>query len=383
LMAAAAQRRSRNGLRGLTYTTLIGLLAATGLRPGEALILDRSDVDLDEGILSIRESKFGKSRLVPIAPSTRDVLHQYANRRDALCVQPSSQAFLLSEGGRRVQGSAARDIFAKLTCEIGLRRAIGPKRWGRGPRLQDLRHTFTTRRLVEWYRAGVDVGRELPKLSTYLGHVEIGLTYWYLEAIPEPPDAGHGAARQAAPTGRGAMTASSLPSLLQRFFTERLITQQGVSPYTVAGYRDTFRLLFRFTTKQLHRAPSALRVEDLDAPFLERFLEHLERDRRNHPRTRNHRLASLHGFFRYVALAEPAVSLQCQRILAIPSKRFERRPVEFLTEEEIAALAGDERIDQGRGQRALLADLRKLGTGEQAIKDVTFREGSETTLVLG
>jgi len=93
------------------------------------------------------------------------------------------------------------------------------------------------------------------------------------------------------------MTTSSLPSLLQRFFTERLITQQGVSPHTVAGYRDTFRLLFRFTTQQLHRAPSALRLEDLDAPFLERFLEHLERDRHNHPRTRNHRLAALHGFF--------------------------------------------------------------------------------------
>jgi len=185
LMATAAQRPSRTGLRGLTYTTLIGLLAATGLRPGEALILDRSDVDLHEGILSIRESKFGKSRLVPIVSSTREVLQQYATQRDALCVRPSSPAFLLSEGGRRVQGSAARDMFAKLTCEIGLRRAIRPKRWGRGPRLQDLRHTFTTRRLVEWYRAGVDVGRELPKLATYLGHVEVGLTYWYIEAIPE------------------------------------------------------------------------------------------------------------------------------------------------------------------------------------------------------
>jgi len=147
------------------------------------------------------------------------------------------------------------------------------------------------------------------------------------------------------------MTTSSLPSLLQRFFTERLITQQGVSPHTVAGYRDTFRLLFRFTTTQLHRAPSALRVEDLDAPFLERFLEHLERDRRNQPRTRNHRLAALHGFFRYVALAEPGLSLQCQRILAIPSKRFERGPVEFLTEDETAALIAAPNAATWVGQR--------------------------------
>lgn len=159
------------------------------------------------------------------------------------------------------------------------------------------------------------------------------------------------------------MTASSLPSLLQRFFTERLITQQGVSPHTVAGYRDTFRLLFHFTTKQLRRAPSVLRVEDLDAPFLERFLEHLERDRRNHPRTRNHRLAALHGFFRYVALAEPALSLQCQRILAIPSKRFERGPVEFLTEEEIAALVGAPNAATWVGQRDRTLLLMASQTG--------------------
>jgi integrase len=151
-------------------------------------MLDRSDVDLDGGILAIRESKFGKSRLVPIVSSTRDALQQYAERRDALCVRLSGPAFLLSEGGRRVQGSAARDMFAKLTCEIGLRRAIRPKRWGHGPRLQDLRHTFTTRRLVEWYRAGVDVGRELPKLATYLGHVEVGLTSG-LAPVAQEPDA--------------------------------------------------------------------------------------------------------------------------------------------------------------------------------------------------
>jgi site-specific recombinase XerD len=169
------------------------------------------------------------------------------------------------------------------------------------------------------------------------------------------------------------MTPSSLPSLLQRFFTERLITQQGVSPYTVAGYRDTFRLLFRFTTKQLHRAPSALRVEDLDAPFLERFLEHLERDRRNHPRTRNHRLAALHGFFRYVALAEPAVSLQCQRILAIPSKRFERRPVEFLTEEEIAALVAAPNAATWVGQRDRTLLLMASQTGLRNSEITTVR----------
>ncbi len=99
------------------------------------------------------------------------------------------------------------------------------------------------------------------------------------------------------------MTASSFPALLQRFFTERLVTQQGVSPHTVAGYRDTFRLLLRFARDRLGRAPSGLRLEELDVAFLEAFLAHLEQDRGNHPRTRNHRLSALHGFFRYVALS--------------------------------------------------------------------------------
>jgi integrase len=185
LMAEAARRPSRTGLRGLTYSTLIGLLAATGLRSGEAFALDTADVDLADGLLAIRESKFGKSRIVPLEASTHAALRQYVTQRDARCPRPQSPAFLLSESGRRVQGNAARRMFAVLSCAIGLRPPLTRRRWGRGPRLQDFRHTFATRRLVEWYQAGLDVERELPKLSTYLGHVELGLTYWYIEAVPE------------------------------------------------------------------------------------------------------------------------------------------------------------------------------------------------------
>jgi integrase len=185
LMAEAARRRTRTGLRPLTYTTLIGLLAATGLRPGEALALDRADVDLDAGLLAIRESKFGKSRVVPLEESTRDALNDYVTQRDDICARPLSPAFLLSEHGSRLRGSATRRMFAVLSCAVGLRPPPQGKRWGRGPRLQDFRHTFATRRLVEWYQTGLDVERELPKLATYLGHVGIGLTYWYIEAVPE------------------------------------------------------------------------------------------------------------------------------------------------------------------------------------------------------
>jgi integrase/recombinase XerD len=152
------------------------------------------------------------------------------------------------------------------------------------------------------------------------------------------------------------MTASSFSALLQRFFTERLMTQQGASAHTVAGYRDTFRLLLQFAKDRLGRVPSALRLEELDTEFLETFLGHLENDRGNRPRTRNHRLSALHAFFRYVSLNEPAFSMQCQRVLAIPAKRFERGPVEFLTEEESAALLSSPNAQTwiGRRDRALL-----------------------------
>lgn len=185
LIAHAARLPSPTGLRAWTFQTLIGLLAATGLRPGEAMALDQTDVDLDNGILTIRQTKFGKARFVPIDDSARVALQEYARRRGELRPRPQADAFLLSEHGRRLDGPAARRTFAKLTTAIGLRPPVTPRRWGRGPRLQDLRHTFATRRLLEWYRAGLDVQREMPKLSTYLGHVEVAHTYWYIEAIPE------------------------------------------------------------------------------------------------------------------------------------------------------------------------------------------------------
>lgn len=152
------------------------------------------------------------------------------------------------------------------------------------------------------------------------------------------------------------MKGSSLQSLIQLFFTDRLIKQQGVSPYTVAGYRDTFRLLLQFASERFRRTPSKLRLEDLDAPFLGKFLDNLEQDRGNAPRTRNNRLAALHSFFRYVSIDEPALALHCQRVLAIPSKRHERRPVAFLTQAESLALVAAPRLDTwiGRRDRALL-----------------------------
>lgn len=168
----------------------------------------------------------------------------------------------------------------------------------------------------------------------------------------------------------------SFPSLLQRFFTDRLMGQLDASPHTVAGYRDTFRLLLRFAADYLGRAPSKLRVEDLDAPFLGQFLNHLEQERGNSPRTRNTRLAALRGFFRYVSFTEPDHALQCQRILAIPAKRYERTSVEFLTEAEAAALIDvtDPATWIGRRDRILLLVALQTGLRNREIRALRRRD---------
>jgi integrase/recombinase XerD len=179
------------------------------------------------------------------------------------------------------------------------------------------------------------------------------------------------------------MTKSSFPSLLQRFFTDRLLNQLCASPHTVASYRDVFRLLIRFAEKQLGRSPSELRMEDLDVSFIGRFIDHLEHDRGNCPRTRNNRLSVLQSFFRYVSFCEPACVLHCQRVLAIPTKRYERAPVEFLTKEETAALAAAPNPETwiGRRDRALLSLALQTGLRNSEItslrcQDVEFGTGA-------
>ncbi len=169
------------------------------------------------------------------------------------------------------------------------------------------------------------------------------------------------------------MSAADFPALLQAFFTDRLLKQRRASPHTVTAYRNTFRLLLRFAATRLGRAPSRLALTDLDAAFLGEFLDHLERERGNSARSRNARLAALHAFFRYVAFMAPAHALLCQRVLAIPSKRFERGIVEFLVEHEIEVLlaAPDTATWIGRRDRALL--LVAVQTGLRVSELITLR----------
>ena len=181
LLAAACALKSDSGLRGQTYYCLFGLLAVTGLRISEALGLQRQDVDLQQGLLTIRGAKFGKSRLVPLHHSTQGVLEQYAKRRDAQFAHPVAANFLVSERGQALRASTVRETFCQLSVQTGLRAPEART----GPRLHDFRHRFATETLLRWYRSGEDIERRLPALSTFLGHSRTSDTYWYISACPE------------------------------------------------------------------------------------------------------------------------------------------------------------------------------------------------------
>ncbi|MDI3194438.1 tyrosine-type recombinase/integrase [Pseudarthrobacter sp. AL20] len=170
----------RQPLRAATYETLVGLLAAGGLRIGEAIKLDRSDVDWSGSLLLIRESKFGKSRLVPLHSTAMQALSVYAKLRNELEPRPEEPSFFVSQTHKRLCYAAVCQTFRQLVNDAGVGDGAPS-----APRLHDLRHTFAVRSLLSWYRTGEDVQAKLPSLSTYLGHREPASTYWYLSAAPE------------------------------------------------------------------------------------------------------------------------------------------------------------------------------------------------------
>jgi integrase len=186
LLNAARQLLSAKGLRGRTYETLFGLLAVTGLRSSEVVALDDGDLDHRQATLLVRRTKFGKSRVVPLHASTMEALATYQAIRDRIARQRLDDALFVSEHGVRITQNAAEYTFARVSAQIGVRPRFRAHRLGRGyPRLHDLRHRFAIRTLVNGYRGGRPVDPLLPVLATYLGHVHVHDTYWYLEAVPE------------------------------------------------------------------------------------------------------------------------------------------------------------------------------------------------------
>ena len=186
LLAAARKLGPAPGLRGIVYETLFGLLASTGMRISEALALTNADVDLKQGMLTIHLAKFGKSRQVPLHPSTVEALRLYRGRRDlaGISVQDEAPFFVGTRGRRRGTPLGDRQVHRVF---IELRERLGWRNRGahHAPRIHDLRHTFVVRRIVVWQAQGVDVDQAMLSLSTYVGHAMVTNTYWYLSAVPE------------------------------------------------------------------------------------------------------------------------------------------------------------------------------------------------------
>jgi integrase len=181
LLDAARNMPTTHSLQPWTYHCLFGLLAVTGLRISEALNLRSGDVDWAEGILTIRASKFGKSRLIPLHPSSIKVLSDYSSRRDRLFAARKTPYFFCSRYDGRLDEGQVRRVFYAVSRRIGIRGAED----SHGPRLHDFRHRFAVQTLLRWHHNGEDVRRRLPVLSTYLGHGHVTDTYWYVTGTPE------------------------------------------------------------------------------------------------------------------------------------------------------------------------------------------------------
>jgi integrase/recombinase XerD len=181
LLEAALKMESPHKLQPHTYYCLFGLLAVSGMRLGEAISLQPQDVDWSAGVLTIRGAKFGKSRLVPLHPSTLAVLRDYAALRDKIFAGRNVPTFLVTSRGTKLEKPNLSRVFRELSRQITIRKP-GERH---GPRLHDFRHRFAIETLLRWYRNGEQVSRRMPVLSTYLGHVNVSGTYWYLGSTPE------------------------------------------------------------------------------------------------------------------------------------------------------------------------------------------------------
>jgi integrase len=181
LLAACAHLHPPGGLRGICCATLFGLIASTGLRTSEATGLQRPDVDLERGLLHIRNTKFGKSRWVPLHPTTTQALQRFVQQRDQDPLATGTEAFFIFDDGRPATTSGLEYAFKLLRQRLQWRARGGHP----VPRISDLRHTFTCRNVERWYAQGLDIDCHILALSTYLGHAKITDTYWYLTATPE------------------------------------------------------------------------------------------------------------------------------------------------------------------------------------------------------
>jgi integrase len=279
--------------------TLLGLLAATGLRISEALSLRCGSLDEATTRVTVKHSKFERTRMVPLHPTATAALRDYLRTRARLGPTDHSAPFFLDErSGEALGYRAVRRAWLRLTADVG----IVPRGGHRFIRIHDLRHTFICRRLMLWQTEGADIDNR-PTSATSISATPTGTCRPCPSSWRSLETASRHSHRS---SGRRVMTdmIPSFPMLLQRFFVDHLRQQRAVSPCTVAAYRDTFKLLLAFTEKAIGKAPTDLVLADLDATLVLAFLDHLERERKNSVRSRNARLLAIRSFLKYAAHEE-------------------------------------------------------------------------------
>lgn len=370
-LMSAAHGLLRGDLWPSSVATLVGLCAATGIRPGEAYRLSVGDVDLPGAALAVLRSKGGRSRLLPLHPSTVRALGHYVGLRAVQHL--GHDRLFVTASGRPICSSGFSCTFRAL--RPGRHRGRpggqpGPP-WGPAPQL----------RCVHPGRLAPLGCRRRPapaRLERLFGTCPPGQ---YLLVLAGSPRA-DGACRREARRRLGGRAVTALAPVVQGFFTQRL-AQRRASPATVAAYRDALRLLLRFVSERAGKAPSALEVSDLGAEAVGAFLDHLETARENSVRSRNLRLTAVHSLFKYAALACPQDAETIRRVLAIPTKRATTTIVSYLTRPETEALLAvpDRNSELGRRDHALIlvgvqTGLRVSELTAAVWSDITFGAGA-------
>ncbi len=351
LMSAAAMLPAT--MLAASMQALIGLLASTGLRSGEAGALDTGDLDAAARLLTVT-GKYGRIRLVALHSTTVQALTAYLQVRAGRAAPAGP--LLVGEPGHRLNLTMARNIFRSLTrqCRLAPHPGCG------APRLHDFRHRFAVNTLIEAHRQGRDVDA---CIATQPGaHLLV-------------PDHHPRARRRRLRAGRPVLPARATPvtalaPTVESFFTGYLIGQRGASARTIASYRDTLGLLFRHVHERTGIRPSELDVADLDAEMISGFLAALERARHNSAQTRNLRLAAIHSLFRHAALRHPEHAWSIARVLAIRPKKASQKTVAHLSQAEVEALLASPDRSTWTGRRDHLLMLVMVTSGPR-VSEVT------------
>ena len=336
LDATACCESPRCKLQPYTCRMLILLLYGTGMRISEALSLRLTNVDLTAGVLTIRESKFYKTRLVPMSPALTSTVREYVARRAKEHATQLDGALFLTRTGTPVARHTAENVFSRLRVRAGVLRQDGSRYQ---PRLHDLRHAFAVHRLVSWYRQGADVQRLLPQLATYLGHVHIAATQRYLTLTPELlHEASQRFERYA--WGGSMNDLTLLGPWVRRFLLEHLVAERNLARNTQRSYRDALTLLIPFVADKLHQSVDRLTVINVSADLVRLFLTDLEQSRKCSIATRNQRLAAIHALARFVGEHSPEHIAWCGQIRSIPFKKASKTLIPYLDKPEMDALLG-------------------------------------------